>query len=125
MRKQPLKSRRKFTNEEKLSVLKEHTDKGIPIAVLARLHAIHPVTLYQWKRCMNKQNEFSQPRSDLELINELEKLRNENKALKNALSEALLDKQALEDINFILKKKKIEAKSTLPKKHQKLATLRR
>ena len=125
MKKQPFKSRRKFTAEEKLSVIKEHTDKGIPIAVLARLHAIHPVTLYQWKRSMNVKNSFSKSIADIDLIKELEKIRQENKALKNALSEALLDKQALEDINFVLKKKTVEAESSSPKKQQKLATLRK
>jgi len=117
MRNQPLRTRRRFTDQEKNSILEDHFDKGIPVPVLARKHGIHPITLYNWKRKMSEQgNSQVDPK---ELLKEIEKLNIELKNVKAALGEAVLDKQALQDINKVLKKKYLEQQLGSPKKSSK------
>ena len=117
MRNQPLRTRRRFTDQEKNSILEDHFDKRIPVPVLARKHGIHPITLYNWKRKMSEQgNSQVDPK---ELLKEIEKLNIELKNVKAALGEAVLDKQALQDINKVLKKKYLEQQLGSPKKSSK------
>ncbi|MBI1177040.1 transposase [bacterium] len=42
--------RRKFSNADKLKLLKSHLHDGVSIDELCRRHSIHPTLLYRWKR---------------------------------------------------------------------------
>jgi len=97
-------SRTRVTQEQKFSLLREHFEKGTPISELARINGIHPITLYKWKRLMNKNN-LNQDTHVNELMSELEKLKIENKNLIKALGSLTLDNQCLKDVNDFLKKK--------------------
>ena len=82
MRKQALRTRSRFTDQEKSSILEDHFDKGIPVPVLARKHGIHPITLYNWKR---KMSESGASEVDITaILKENERLQKENKNLVNA-----------------------------------------
>ena len=50
-------SRRHFSKTQKDQILREHTEQGVPIAQLARKNGINAVTVYQWKRNMNQDDE--------------------------------------------------------------------
>jgi len=42
--------RRRFSNADKLKLLKEHFSDGVSIEALCHRHAIHPTMLYRWRR---------------------------------------------------------------------------
>ena len=70
------------------------------------VHNIHPVTLYQWKRNMGEKPE--EKINAHELLQEIERLKKQNKQLTSALGELTLDNQCLKDLNEFLKKKQME-----------------
>jgi len=99
-------NRKRISREQKFNILSEHTENGTPVSELARLHGIHPITIYQWKRQMN-----DKPKNELDvekLLQELNDLKKKNKQLTKALGEVTLDNQCLKDINEFLKKKEAE-----------------
>lgn len=99
-------NRKKLSREQKFNILSDHLEKGTPISELARLHGIHPITIYQWKRQMS-----DKPKQDLDvekLLKELNDLKKKNTQLTKALGELTLDNQCLKDINEFLKKKQAE-----------------
>jgi len=99
-------NRKRISKEQKFNILTEHIENGTPISELARLHGIHPITIYQWKRQMSEK-----PKQDLnveKLLQELNDLKKKNKQLTKALGEVTLDNQCLKDINEFLKKKEEE-----------------
>ena len=100
--------RRRFTHNEKIELISRHLNEGISISELARLNDIHPVTLYYWKRSMNGKNKKSDDINIKELLNEVNKLKNENKRLKKVVGEQVLDIDCLKDLNDFLKKKQQE-----------------
>jgi len=85
-------NRKRISREQKFNILSEHEENGTPISELARLHGIHPITIYQWKCQMS-----DKPKQDM---------KKKNKQLTNALGEVTLDNQCLKDINEFLKKKR-------------------
>jgi len=42
--------RRRFSNADKLKLIKSHFSDGVSIDELGRRHAIHPTLLYRWRR---------------------------------------------------------------------------
>lgn len=99
-------NRKRISKEQKFNILTEHIENGTPISELARLHGIHPITIYQWKRQMS-----DKPKQDLnieEILRELNEVKKKNNQLTKALGELSLDNQCLKDINVFLKKKQKE-----------------
>jgi transposase-like protein len=47
------RKRRRFTPQQKLQILKEWELSGNGVEV-AEKHQIHPITLYRWKKALNK-----------------------------------------------------------------------
>lgn len=94
------KGTKKFTNDEKLSILKEASETSVK-AVLDKYN-LYPATFYYWK---NKQNlsadsqDFGEKKDQLKEIHRLE---SENKKLKELLAQEKLE-NALK--NDLLKKK--------------------
>ena len=99
-------NRKRISKEQKFNILSEHFENGTPVSELARLHGIHPITIYHWKRQMS-----DKPKNELDiekLLKELNDLKKKNKQLTKALGEVTLDNQCLKDINDFLKKKEAE-----------------
>lgn len=97
---------KRVPKEQKFNILSEHFEKGTPISELARLHGIHPITIYQWKRNMGEKPE---DKLDIQkLIEENNQLKKEKKHLTKAIGELALDNQILKDLNEFLKKRKRE-----------------
>lgn len=104
---QQLRRSKRFSLDQKREILSEHLDNGVPISIVARKKGLHPVTLYQWKRTLKKHD--SEKDIDVEqLLEQIQELKNENKAVKAALAEEVLDKKACLDIIDVLKKKWIK-----------------
>jgi transposase-like protein len=76
---------RRFTPEQKLQILKEWELTGNGVTV-ARKYQIHPITLYRWRKALQRGAETflsgKRPRKDTR-IKELEE---ENRKLKEALT---------------------------------------
>ena len=91
------RSRAYLTNSQKLMILKENRDDGVPISILARKHGIHPITIYQWKKKMDQdENELSIDKIK-EILLENERLKKENKNLKIKVADLSIDTEILKD----------------------------
>ena len=45
-----MKTRRRFTAEQKVQILREHLDNQVKISQLADKHSIHPGVIHNWKK---------------------------------------------------------------------------
>jgi transposase-like protein len=98
--------RKRVSKEQKFNILSEHFNKGTPISELARVNNIYLVTLYHWKKFMNKKPDEN---FDLEeLIRENQKLKKDNELLTKALGKAHVSLECGKEIIEILKKKSLE-----------------
>jgi transposase-like protein len=110
-------NRKRVSKELKYNILNDHFEKGTPISVLARLHGIHPITIYQWRRAMGDKPE---EKLDIQkLIEENNQLKKREKQLTRALGDMALDNQILKDLNEFLKKRQIDQMSKTPKTSSK------
>lgn len=82
--------RKRFTGEQIISILKEH-EAGARVPDLARQHGVVENTIYRWKSKFGGMEV-----SDAKRLRELE---SENSKLKRLYADAMLDNQALRDIN--------------------------
>ena len=80
---------KRFTEEQIIGVLKE-SETGMPVAELLRKHGICHGTLYRWKAKYGGM-EISEARK-------LRVLEEENRRLKRAVADLLLDNQILKDV---------------------------
>ena len=46
--------RRRWSEDDKLRMLAEAEDEGIPLAEVARRHDVHPQQLYAWRRALRR-----------------------------------------------------------------------
>lgn len=91
------------TKSQKLHLLNELDSGGMTISSLARKHGIHPVTIHKWKRDMSQ--ETKKDSIDVhELLQELEKLKEENDNLKKAVGNMAITNVILKTANDVLKK---------------------
>jgi len=114
-------TRRYLSRQQKEEILREHRELGIPIAQLARKNGINAVTIYQWKRNMNQDDESITPEKIRELLSENSKLKSEIKTLKTVVADLSVTNNILADAIEIAKKREflkqveLAAKSKNPK----------
>ena len=82
--------RKRFTEEQIITILKEH-EAGSTIVDLARHHGVAENTIYRWKSKYGGMEV-----SDAKRLKALEA---ENNKLKRLYADAMLDNQALREIN--------------------------
>ena len=82
--------RKRFTEEQIITILKEH-EAGSTVVDLARHHGIAENTIYRWKSKYGGMEV-----SDAKRLRALEA---ENNKLKRLYADAMLDNQALREIN--------------------------
>lgn len=86
----PYMKRKRFTEEQIISILKEN-EAGVRVPDLARQHGVVENTIYRWK------SKFSGMEvSDAKRLRVIE---TENTKLKRLYADAMLDNQALREIN--------------------------
>ncbi|NBU22022.1 IS3 family transposase [bacterium] len=100
-----VRTRNHITHSQKLMILKENREDGIPISILARKHGIHPITIYQWKRKMSQDDQELSLEKIKEILLENERLKKENKSLKVKVADLSIDTEILKDALDIVKKK--------------------
>jgi putative transposase len=81
--------RKRYTEEQIISILKEH-EAGAPVPDLSRRYGVAENTIYRWKSKFGGMEV-----SEAKRLRELE---DENRRLKHLLAEAELDKAALKEI---------------------------
>jgi putative transposase len=81
--------RKRYTEEQIISILKEH-EAGMKVTDLLRKHGVSEQSIYRWK------SKYSG--MDVAELRRLKALEVENAKLKKLLAETLLDKVALEDV---------------------------
>ena len=79
------RTRRKFTPQQKLQVLKEWEAAGNGIEV-AQKHRIHPQTLYRWKKALEQGAQVFLSEKKPCVDPRVRKLEKENQRLKEALA---------------------------------------
>jgi len=97
-------TRRYFSKVQKEQILREHTETGVSISQLARKNGINAVTIYQWKRIMNQDDESITPEKVRELLLENSKLKGENKQLKIKVADLAVTNDILAEAIEIAKK---------------------
>jgi transposase-like protein len=114
-------TRRYLSRQQKEEILREHLDHGVPIAQLARKNGINAVTIYQWKRNMNQDDESITPDKVRELILEISKLKTENTYLKVKVADLAVTNDILSDAIEIAKKRTLlkQAELAAKSKNQK------
>lgn len=100
------RKRRRFTEDQKVQILQEHHSKGVPISVLARVHDINAVTLYQWKRAMKDKPETNIDVADL--LKQIDQLKKDKDKLLKKVGESSLREEVAQDIIDFYKKKILE-----------------
>jgi len=90
-------TRRKFRAEDKIRIVLEGLRGEIPVSQLCRRESIAPALYYQWSKAFleaGKNGLTVDTRRDTTKA-EVERLKEENEALKRALAETMLDVQRL------------------------------
>jgi putative transposase len=80
---------KKFTDEQKIGVLKE-LDAGIPMKDLCRKYGVSDAAIYYWKKKFGGM--------DVKETKRLRQLEDENRKLKRLVAEQALDLVVLKDI---------------------------
>ena len=111
--------RKHFSRAQRELILKEHTEQGIPISQLARKNGIHAITIYQWKRKMDQDNDAISPEKIRELLLENSKLKSENKLLKNKIADLAVSNDILHDAIEISKKRELLKQAQLLEQSKK------
>jgi transposase len=88
-------TRRKFSAEEKIRIVLEGLRGEIPVVELARREGIAPSVYYTWSKAFLEagKNGLTRDTQRDATTGEVRRLKEENEALKRALSEAILDVQ--------------------------------
>ncbi len=101
-------SKRTFTKQEKLSILKEASEQGVTKTL--EKHGIYPATYYSWKEKFASMGEegldYGMTKSHLKRIRQLEK---ENRLLKQIVAEKELESKLKDELlkkKYALQKKK-------------------
>ena len=94
-------TRRKFKAEDKIRIVLEGLRGEISVSQLCRRESISPALYYQWSKAFleaGKNGLTVDTKRDATKV-EVQRLREENEALKKALAEAMLDVQRLKKIS--------------------------
>ena len=87
--------RRRYTPEQKVSILREHFEKNISVPDICEKHRIHPNQFYRWKKEFfeNAVEVFSRKRGKKKGKNKItrleEKLKDRNQVIAELLEENL------------------------------------
>lgn len=115
----PKRRRKTFSKAKKMEILREINKGSTSLSDLARIHDIHPVTIYSWKRTLRETMKKSEEPNVSEILKENERLKLENLALKETVSDLAVRKRIVECANDILKRAQLKKKLSLQKKSSK------
>jgi transposase-like protein len=116
----PKRRRRSFTKAKKMEILREISSGSSTLSDLARIHDIHPVTIYSWKRNLREQIMKKPEEPDIAaILKENEKLKLKVSALEETVSDLAVRKRILECSNDIYKRDALKKKLSMQKTSSK------
>jgi len=121
----PKRTRRSFTKARKMEILREISSGSASLSDLARKHDIHPVTIYSWKRTLRETMKKPEELNLDEILKENERLKLENLALKETVSDLAVGKRIQECANDILRRAQLKKKLSSQKKSSKNSNKKR
>ena len=110
--------RRSFSKEKKAMILDEFFRNNCSMIEIGQKYDVDPVTLARWKRNMSDKDP-GMNHSQVKLIAELEKEKEQNKLLRKLVADLSIDKEILNEALDIYKKKSEELTSKSQKKSKK------
>ena len=110
--------RRSFSKEKKAMILDEFFRNKCSMIEIGQKYYVDPVTLARWKRNMSDKDP-GMNHSQVKLIAELEKEKEQNKLLRKLVADLSIDKEILNEALDIYKKKSEELTSKSQKKSKK------
>ena len=120
MEEAPKRRRRSFTKAKKMEILREISSGSSTLSDLARIHDIHPVTIYSWKRNLREQIMKKPEEPDIAaILKENEKLKLKVSALEETVSDLAVRKRILECSNDIYKRDALKKKLSMQKTSSK------
>ena len=96
---------RRWTKEQRFSLLSEYLRGDLSISELSRKHQVSAHTIYKWRNAMKEQQENQISLDPAELLCEIEQLKRENSRLKHTVADQALDISTLKQWNNFIKKK--------------------
>ena len=107
-----LKYPKRYTKDQKSSILSEHLEEGLSISELSRKYQVSAHTIYKWRNAMKEQQSENKKISldTDQLLSEIEQLKKENSRLKHTVADQALDISTLKQWNDFIKKKFREEK---------------
>lgn len=115
----PKQTRKTFSKAQKMEILREISSGTMSLSDLARKHDIHPVTIYSWKRTLRETMKKPEEVDFAEILKENERLKLENLALKETVSDLAVGKRILECSNDILRRDQFKKKLSMQMKSSK------
>ena len=82
---------RRWTKEQRFSLLSEDLRGDLSISELSRKHQISAHTIYKWRNAMKEQQENQISLDPAEFLCEIEQLKRENSRLKHTVADQALD----------------------------------
>ena len=112
-----LKYPKRYTKDQRASILSEHLKEGLSISELSRKYQVSVHTIYKWRNAMREQQDEDKKISldTDQLLSEIEQLKRENSRLKHTVAEQALDISTLKQWNDFIKKKLREEKQNSQK----------
>ena len=99
------KTRRQFTPQQKVAILREHLVERVPVSDLCDKHKLHPTLFYQWQKAFfengaaafeSRRPRFPSLSKEEDKITALEaKLRNKTEVLAEVVEELVRTKKEL------------------------------
>ena len=106
--------RRRYTPEQKRTLLEEATQPGASISIVARRHGIAPSVMFLWRRAMDDAtNKSLKANERLVPENEIKKLEARIRELERALGRKTMDVEILTEAVRIGKEKKLISPNVL------------
>lgn len=97
-------TRKRYTAEEKVTILREHLEKNIPIPDICEKNRIHPNQFYKWKKELFENaagifgNKSSRSKDDKKLEKLEQTLKNRNEVIAELLQENINLKKSVGEI---------------------------
>ncbi|THH34192.1 transposase [Neolewinella litorea] len=89
-------SKRKFTTEDKLQIIKEASEKGVKVTL--EKYDVYPATYYAWRKKFSEMGEDGFRHGvTVKRLREIKSLEKENRSLKELVAEQQLQIKALKE----------------------------
>lgn len=82
-----MNAKKRYSNDEKIMIVREHIDKNVPISDLADKYNVHPNAIYTWKKKMFESASDNFSKKDISSKKQLKEAEKRIKDLEDTLSQ--------------------------------------